>query len=62
MITLTRTDGAVIIINADEIEMIESRPDTVITLRSNRKILVKESPNTITDLVIDYRRICAEKK
>ena len=43
-------------VNADIIELVEEAPDTVITLTTGRKIIVKESRQDVTDLVIAYRR------
>lgn len=58
MITLTRIDGQPIIVNADEIETVESQHDSTISLRSGKKIIVQETSQRIVDLVIEYRREC----
>lgn len=58
MVTLTKIDGRKITINADEIETIESSHDTLISLISGKKIVVKEKPAEITELVIAYRKSC----
>lgn len=58
MVTLTRIDGQPIIVNADEIETIESPHDTTVGLRSGKKIIVRETPAQIVERVIDYRRQC----
>ena len=58
MITLTKIDGRKIVINADEIETIESLHDTLISLISGKKIVVSENADEITELVIQYRRLC----
>lgn len=58
MVTLTRLDGHPIIVNADEIETIESPHDTTLGLRSGKKIIVRETPEQIVERVIDYRRRC----
>lgn len=58
MVTLTRLDGHPIIVNADEIETIESPHDTTIGLRSGKKIIVRETPESIVERVIEYRRKC----
>ena len=42
--------------NADLVEMIEANPDTVLTLNSSRKFVVRESPNDIIDSIVAYRR------
>ena len=56
MIELTRFNDTQFILNADIIETVEETPDTVITLTTGRKVIVKESRQEIRDLVIAYRR------
>ena len=54
MIKVTRIDGSELIINANLIEVIEATPDTVITLVTNKKFMVKESAEEITAMAIKY--------
>ena len=56
MINLTRMNDSTYTLNSDLIEMIEETPDTVITLTSGKKLVVKESRNEIIRLVEDYKR------
>lgn len=56
MIDVTKMNNEIITINADLIEMIEEVPDTVITLTTGKKILVKESRQTVKSLVKLYKR------
>lgn len=56
MIEVTRLNGKKMLINAELIERVEESPDTVITLTSGSKILVKESRQEIRNLVILYRK------
>ena len=56
MIEVEKIDGEKIVINADLIETIQATPDTVITLTSNKKILVKNNVDEIKEKVISYRR------
>lgn len=56
MIDVTKMNGASITLNAELIEAVEETPDTVITLTSGKKVLVKESRQEIKDLVITYRQ------
>ncbi len=58
MITLTKLDGNNIVINADEIETIESSFDSTISLKSGKKIIVKEAASDIIEKVIQYRMLC----
>lgn len=56
MITLTRLDGEIFILNAELIKYVEQRPDTFITLVSNDRVVVAESPEEVTRRTIDYHR------
>ena len=56
MIFVTRTNGSKIYINAELIQTVESTPDTVITLTSNKKLLVKDTAQEIAERFIEYRR------
>ncbi len=56
MIELTKLNDMKFTVNADIIELVEEAPDTVITLTTGRKLIVKESRQDVTDLVIAYRR------
>lgn len=59
MIDVTKMNGMNITINSDLIETVEDTPDTVITLTTGRKIIVKESRQTIKNLVKSFKRECA---
>lgn len=56
MIRLTRISHSPIVLNADLIQSIESTPDTVITLTSGQKVMVRESPEDVVNRVVAYRR------
>ena len=58
MIDVTKMNGMNITINSDLIETVEDTPDTVITLTTGRKIIVKESRQTIKNLVKSVKREC----
>lgn len=58
MIILTKIDSSNITINAEEIETVESTYNSTITLKSGKKIIVKESSEIIIQKVIDYKRQC----
>ncbi len=42
MIEITKMNGQKILINPDLIEMVEETPDTVMTLTTGKKIIVKK--------------------
>jgi flagellar protein FlbD len=44
------------VVNAELIKFVEETPDTVITLRDNEKILVKDSADVVIARVIEYAR------
>jgi len=56
MVILTKLNGSSVAVNAELIETVETTPDTIITLTTGKKILVKESVSTVIDHIIDYRR------
>jgi flagellar protein FlbD len=56
MIELTKLNGTKLVINSDLIEYIEVLPDSLITLTTGMKIMVKESIPEIIEAVVDFRR------
>ena len=56
MIALTRFNGSSFVLNMDLIETIEATPDTVITLVTGRKYVVRESVDEIVKKILDFRR------
>lgn len=56
MIELTRLNGSPILVNVDLIEVVEETPDTVITLTSGKKIIVKEHRQEVKNLVKSCKR------
>ena len=56
MIEVTKINGIKVLVNPDLIELVEETPDTVLTLTTGRKIIVKESRQQIKSLVKSYKR------
>jgi len=56
MIEVTKINDMKITLNAELIEIIEELPDTIITLTSGKKIIVKESRQEVKNLVILYKK------
>jgi len=56
MIKLTRLDGEAFILNAELIKYVEQRPDTFITLVSNDRLVVAETPEEVLERAVDYHR------
>ena len=66
MIDVTLLSGKQITVNAEIIEIVDEVPDTVITLTTGKKIIVKESRQKVKSLVKSYKRdilngICDEE-
>ena len=58
MIALRRINGSEFVLNADLIETIESTPDTMVTLTSGKKIIVKNQVDDIVRKTIKYKQLC----
>ena len=56
MIDLTRLNGVNFTVNCDLIESIEETPDTVVTLTTGKKLIVKESRQEVKNFVLSYKR------
>jgi flagellar protein FlbD len=56
MIKLTRLSHVPIIVNSDLIEHIDTTPDTVITLTSGQKFIVRETAEEVVEKVVDFRK------
>lgn len=54
MIKLTRLDGELLVVNAELIESIGCGSETLISLTSGRKLMVRESPEEVVRLAVDY--------
>ena len=58
MIRVTRLNTTEFVVNADLIETVEATPDTVITLTTEHKYVVRESVDEIVSRVVSYKRAC----
>lgn len=56
MITITRLDKRVVVLNADLIKMIEAAPDTIITLINGDVLVVRDSVDEVVKRAVDYQR------
>ena len=56
MIKLTRLNGEGFVVNGDLIEIVDANPDTVITLITEHKFVVKEKIDEVIEKVIEYKR------
>ena len=55
MIKVTRINDMPLVINADLIEFVEAAPDTIISLTTGKKVMVKESIDEVVDLVAGFK-------
>lgn len=55
MIELTRLNGHPLVVNAELIKFIEQSPDTVITLVTGDKMVVREAAPEVMHRVLAYR-------
>ncbi|MBV8074333.1 MAG: flagellar FlbD family protein [Candidatus Eremiobacteraeota bacterium] len=56
MIPLRRLNNQPIVVNCDMIESIEATPDSVVTLISGNKLIVRDSLEEIRQRVIEFKR------
>ena len=57
MIGLTKLNNQTFVVNADLIKFVESTPDTLLTLTTGERILVKESTDEVIRRVVQYGRM-----
>lgn len=56
MIKLTRLNGDEVVVNAEMIRFVESRPDTFVTLTTNDRLIVRETVPEVIKRTIAYAR------
>jgi flagellar protein FlbD len=56
MIKVTRLNETELVVNVDLIEFIEAIPDTIISLTTGKKIMVKETIDEVIEKVKDFKR------
>jgi flagellar protein FlbD len=56
MIKLTRLNGDEVVVNAELIRFVESRPDTYVTLTTNDRLIVREPVAEVIKRAIAYAR------
>jgi len=55
VIFVTKMNNEVVLLNNDLIETIEETPDTVVTLTTGKKFIIKESSKEILQKVIEFK-------
>ena len=61
MIKVTRLNGMDLYINAELVEFIEATPDTVLTLTTGKKFVLRDAVDDIVSRVIEYRKTVGGK-
>lgn len=56
MVHLSRLDGTELVVNSDHILTLERTPDTVVTLTTGARLMVKESVEDVVERVVEFRR------
>lgn len=56
MIRVTRLNNHEIVVNADLVEFLESTPETIISMTTGRKVVIKESIDQVIERIGEYRR------
>ncbi len=56
MVLVTKLNNSYYYLNPHLIETVESKPDTTITLVSNKSLVIKESPQALIQKIKEYRR------
>ena len=55
MIEVTRLNGALMLVNSDLIKIVESSPDTMLTLIHGEKLIVRETCGEVLEKILVYR-------
>lgn len=55
MIELTRLNGNPMVLNSDLVKTAEASPDTMLTLITGEKLIVRETCAEVLERVLDYR-------
>lgn len=56
MIKLTKLHGEPFILNAELIKYVERCPDTILTLTTGDHIVVRETPDEVMQLALEYHQ------
>ena len=56
MVKLTKLNNSLVVVNSDLIEFVEATPDTIVTLTTGQKVIVRESIDEVIDKVIAFKK------
>jgi flagellar protein FlbD len=57
MISVTRLDGSLLVVNADLVLTVEKTPDTMITLTTSDRFLIREPVAEVIEKVVAYQQL-----
>lgn len=61
MIYITKLSNMELLLNEDLIETIEETPDTIITLTTGKKLIVKETKQELYQKILDFKKAIYQK-
>jgi flagellar protein FlbD len=61
VILVTRFNGTQFYINAELIQVVEATPDTIISLTTGAKVVVKDDANDVITKIIEYKQMIHSK-
>jgi flagellar protein FlbD len=61
MVKVTKINGAPLVINAELVETIEFTPDTIVTLTTGKKVILKDSVDDLIQRIVEYRRTVLDR-
>src|SRR5690349_3356358 len=56
MIQLTRLKNQLMVVNSDLVKYVEKAPDTLLTLLTGEKVVVRESVEEVLAKIVEFRR------
>ncbi|MGE0757321.1 MAG: flagellar FlbD family protein [Pirellulaceae bacterium] len=56
MIKLTQLNGEVFVLNAELIRYVETKPDTIITLTTGERLVVRETMDEVVERAVRYQQ------
>jgi flagellar protein FlbD len=56
MILLTRLNGVPFFVNPHQIEYMEENPDLTLIMLSGKRLVVREDPRAVIDMIVEYRK------
>ncbi|ADK80698.1 MULTISPECIES: flagellar FlbD family protein [Sediminispirochaeta] len=57
MIKVTQLNGKEFFVNPHQIESMEAVPDTVLTMLSGKRLILRETADVVIDRIVEYRRL-----